>query len=209
MVYFVVLALGCLVVGVGVPLAVGRASEQRWGQRKLPPVDVGQAPYRDRPVQDERANGAPWSIRATAVCTGIWGILTMLAFAPAGLVFVALGFQENVLATPLVLLVSLHGFFLAARLIAAGRRLLAREDLAKVASLPKHALLHHLAVVVSFVLSGMWMGTWELALLPMVPCILGAALSPAISSSLRKAQTLPGTIAPPPSDAWSKVSGIA
>ena len=71
--------------------------------------------------------------------------------------------------------VSLSGFALGIALFIAARRLLARRKLGRVVGIARWSMVHHVAVVVAFLIASFGMSE-DFWLLTPIPCVIGLAL---------------------------------
>jgi hypothetical protein len=130
----------------------------RWGSIAEPPAVVGDDPYRTMVVAGgARPRHVPALCIAASFTSIAWGMVTMLMFAPGGLMFLLCGYVSHPAAFPgglLVLMVSLHGFVIGARLIAISRALVVRSAGAAVRarSVAVRSLAHHGGVAAAFAL---------------------------------------------------------
>lgn len=153
---------------------MARRHAWRWSSVPAAAVVVGHGPFRDAQLSKLRPGSVPTSAKLGSVTSILWGLMTALVFAPAGLVFCAIGWDVSVVGTVFVLAVSLHGFALAARLFA-GARSLVRGEGTKVASLARASAVHHLAVIASFAVVALAGGDGYLWALAAIPCAVGLA----------------------------------
>ena len=106
-----------------------------------------------------------------------WGIITVLFFAPGGLLAAAITSDHSggMFGAVAIGAVCLSGFGLGVALFIAARRLLAQRKLDRVEGIGVWSMVHHVAVVVAFIIAAMGgrSGDREIWLLPVLPCIIG------------------------------------
>ncbi len=175
-----------LVVGIAVPLDLGRRNGGRWGiRRKARAVDP--SPYRGATVHEESERGAPLLIRFAAGANVAWGLLTMLVFAPAGCLLLILASEAPIFAILLPPLL-LSGFLLAFRLMGAAGALLEKrtEGIGRVVV---WSVIHHLAVAVFFAVGALVMihRSPLVGLIPSVPAAIGLVLALLLRVAARRA----------------------
>jgi len=106
-----------------------------------------------------------------------WGVITVLFFAPGGLLAAAIIGDHSVVGGVAVLLVCLSGFGLGVALFIASRRLLAQRKLGRVIGIARWSMVHHAAVPVAFVIaSALDRNSDDFWQIPIIPCVIGMAL---------------------------------
>lgn len=178
--YLVGVSAFALVIGIVLTCFLASGQRWRWGSRISRRVDVGDGVYRSAPFDVPEARQLPVVCGVGAVTSVAWGVLTLLVFAPAGLLLFAMS-SPSAVAPPLatvgavgVLLASGHGLLLGARLIGLVKVLVVRTE--SSASRVGHAVIvsgiHHAVVIASFVaLSAS--GHDGPLLLAAIPCAIG------------------------------------
>ena len=194
MLYLVLTALVTVACAIGIPLTVGRSREGRWGTRRGAPVPAGTSPYREGVLRAELPNGAPWALRFTSGANAAWAVLTMMIFAPAGLLLLLFTADEAPLAALPLLAVCVDGFVLGGFLLGSARALLRREKLDEIPKRATWSLLHHGAVMLTMLLIGLLSGEWFMAAMSAVPCGVGIGLAVALRGAARKASRLGGEL---------------
>ncbi|MBX3247305.1 MAG: hypothetical protein KF901_08995 [Myxococcales bacterium] len=191
--YLIVLVLMTLSAAVGIPLAYGRARQGRWGFRPGPGVSTGDAPYRDAHVHAALPVGAPTSLRAAAALNGAWAMLTLLVFAPGGILFAMILSSWAPVPMLLFLAVSIDGFILPFVLLGASRRLLQREELDGARHAVTWSLIHHAAVFGAAALTAIITGRDGIALVVPtgIACAIGVGLTLLLDRALRVAREAP------------------
>lgn len=106
-----------------------------------------------------------------------WGVITVLFFAPGGLLAAAIISDHSVVGALAVLAVSLSGFGLGVALFIASRRLLAQKKLGRVIGIARWSMFHHVAVPAAFMIASATdrhsEDFWQL---PIIPCVIGLLL---------------------------------
>lgn len=153
-----------------------------WGRVPSATALVNKGPFRTSEVATYRAAGVPTEIKVSSALNIVWGLLTALVFAPAGLLFCLIGADISLPGTLAVFAVSVHGFWLAGRLFGASKGLMRQEGRRLVAT-ARASLIHHIAVLASFafmlLIASRRHATEAPALFAatVVPCALGIALA--------------------------------
>lgn len=106
-----------------------------------------------------------------------WGVITVLFFAPGGLLAAAIISDHSAIGALAVLAVCLSGFGLGVALFIASRRLLAQKKLGRVIGIARWSMVHHVAVPLAFVIaSSLDRSSDDFWQLPIIPCSIGLAL---------------------------------
>ena len=180
MTYLVGVSAFALVIGVAMTCYWASGQRWRWGWRIARRVEVGEGVYRSAPVDVREARKLPVVCGVGAVTSAVWGFLTLLVFAPAGLLLFAIS-SDNGSAQPLVtvgaigvLVASGHGFLLGTRLIGLVKALVVRTESSamRVGRAVMVSGIHHAVVVLSFVALTA-SGHEGPLLLAAVPCAIG------------------------------------
>lgn len=166
----------------------------RWGRRRSSrTVEAGTGPYRAQQIADEEPSPVPGSVGVTASASVVWGLLTLLIFAPAGALLLIMFADANepavALAAVALLGIELSGFALGATLIVVGFRLMRRsEGVAELAHVvTRWSRVHHAMVAVFFTLVALVTGEAAAVLLALpfvwLPCGIGFWVSSGLQSA--------------------------
>jgi len=162
-------------------VALSRHWSWRWGTVRGPARRAGEGAYRSAETRPMRPRGVPARVRWAAGTSIAWGVVTLLVFAPAGALLVALladgGNDAAVLVLPLLLVV-VDGLVLPFGLFAAAGRLLrnspgSTDGARRIAT---WSTIHHAAVLL--VMAALGISELEalmLLLMSGVPCGIGLA----------------------------------
>ncbi len=170
-----VIALSVVLASAGGVAVLSRRHGWRWGEVGGPSVRAGAGAYREATVATTLPRRVPRRVQWAAGTGFIWGVMTFLIFAPAGLLLVFLLSGENPLGMLGVLAVSLSGFALGVMLAKSGGDLLrCRADAhARANRIATWSLVHHVAVFVLMTLLAE--GDIERAGAVAIPCAIGLA----------------------------------
>lgn len=106
-----------------------------------------------------------------------WGVITVMFFAPGGLLAAAIVSDHSTIGALAILAVCLSGFGLGVALFIASRRLLAHKKLGRVIGIARWSMIHHAAVPVAFVIaSATDRNSDDFWQLPIIPCVIGMLL---------------------------------
>lgn len=151
----VVLFLGVLLLGVvvGIPAVAGRARDDRWGVRALPMSTNTDDPYRSAVAHDYRPKSAPLSLRLLSGLNILFGLVTLLAFSPGGMLLGAVSLDKGTLGGVLLVLVSMSGFVFGTLSIAVPINVLRRRG-NPVEKFTLYSYVHHAAVTFAMCVVG-------------------------------------------------------
>jgi hypothetical protein len=156
---------------------LARRHAWRWGEVIDRRVEVGNGPFRTSVHETHRPRGIPGSVSLASVTSIVWGLLTGLVFAPAGLVLCAVA-DTSPIGVMGVLVVSVHGFVMAVRLCAVSGPLMQKEPDTAI-SVARASVVHHIGVIAAFAILSFTGRSLEpgLFLLAAIPCLLGLGLA--------------------------------
>jgi hypothetical protein len=176
--------VGALVIGIVVTWRWASGEGWRWGWRVGRRVEVGEGAYRSAPVDVREPRRLPLVCSVAAATSVAWGLLTLLIFAPAGLIMFAV--QIGLIhahwpsLAPLgaigLLIASCHAFWFGGRLIGLVGPLVVRTECSatRVDTMRLVSTWHHALVTASFVVLSADAGMKPL-LVSMIPCAIGFA----------------------------------
>ncbi|HJL15216.1 MAG TPA: hypothetical protein RMH99_06145 [Sandaracinaceae bacterium LLY-WYZ-13_1] len=149
----------------------------RWGARPLRSTPRGEGGYRSAPVTAGHVpKGFPPSVLLSSGVGFVWAALTLLVFAPAGVLFCLLLSDGDLaaLSIPTLLAICASGFGLAVALVVNGVGLLRCRPAAHrwAVRIAGWSLGHHLAVAAFFTAVGV-AAREEAVTMVAVPCAVG------------------------------------
>jgi len=170
-----------------------------WGQKRIVTGALGAGAYRSAPVHSVRARHAPRRVLLAGILSRVWAALTLLVFAPAGvlgaMLFGAVG-EHSPLGVVFVVLtagVVISGFALGVALARAGGVVMHRERLEPLAPTLRWSYAHHVLVAATF-LAGALAFEAEMAravVYTVVPvCAVGIAITWLLGSAERRSATI-------------------
>jgi hypothetical protein len=192
--------LNVLILIVSAALGVGalatwvfaRRNGWRWGSTPGGTVELADGPYRAAQISTTVPRGIPPSVASASITSIAWGLFTLCVFSPAGLLMASFPERTPLYLIYCLILCSLHGFVIGARLCAVSRSLSVRtgRSAEKVRSVAVHSLIHHAGVFLVF------LGQFLVVFLPRgvgdaifwlaAPlCLLGAVQAGSILSAAR------------------------
>ena len=182
MLWLAVIAIGTVGSAVLTIWILPRQHAWRWGTVRGAPVEAGAGPYRDGSTQPDVPRGVPGIVRWAAGLGVAWGVLTLLAFTPAGFLLLLVFADGKVglagLLIPLLLVVLCDAFVLGFALVAIAPALLrgGLEGTRSARTVARWSTAHHFAVLAVFVLFPLASRDGVLLLLlAALPCLMGLA----------------------------------
>jgi hypothetical protein len=157
----------------------------RWGRLRRPGPQMGDGPYRSAPVVVEIPRRLPAIAGVASVLSVSLGLVTLLVFAPAGVVLSTIALPGSVEGVPeavaalAVTGVTMSGFVIAMRLIGAPRLLVVRgaDSAARVRAVAIHGALHHALAAATFAFMHAVVEAWPLLTVAAIPCAIGLAVA--------------------------------
>lgn len=146
------LTIGALALGGLATLFQSIDARPTWGTERLPPIPVGDDPYRSTVVSGGvRRRRWPTIAVVASVTTIAWGLITVLLFAPSGLFLTVIAMDGGPLWVPVslaMLLVSGHGFAMGVQLCGVSGALSVRrpDSAARARDVARTSMIHHAVV---------------------------------------------------------------
>ena len=196
---------GAVAMALVAIVALGASNAWRFGRVFGPTTRIGNGgPYREREERSVEGRGVPKTVWLAAVSAGLWGVVTLLVFVPAGaLLALAIFFGGEYTGHPfdawaVAGSLTLAGMCISALLLAVvlciyAARLM-RRDASHVTEVVMWSIAHHLAVFVYFLIFGAMVGQWEGVFIACVaavgPCLAGGLQALAMSAAADQIQDI-------------------
>lgn len=166
-----------------------RRTRGRWGH-DVETVSHGEGAYRSGTTERRTPIRAPGSVFGAGVGARIWGVLTLLVFAPAGALAACMmiGASEpaGTIGGLVVGALSLSGLGLGFAYFGASRAIEKRNDLDVAHGIERWSFAHHALVVLTFVVAGFAINdeAGVLAIATVLPvCLVGMAITGALRNA--------------------------